>query len=444
MGKTQIVTTTPIAGGKAWLMVAFAAVLTVYYSLPLLFLLLVLYLSYLLCGYCWTRMSCRSSAGRSSPLQEGVFTGETFSREFYFINQGPLPLVRCGMDFLLPQQFEYSSSVPVTSFLISGQEEINPALTEVYPSWHCCTLFHAWMREKDEVKLTLKLKGQLRGVYYFPPAHYYVGDPSGLFRGLNQLSREEYLFVYPRTKSMEDILDIVTFEENSRENNYGFEDRYQVQGVRDYQLKDSPKSINWYATARSGSLKTNMYQRTSSRHCLVVFDLSVGSQPSYGYDYTRLEDHLLEEAISLAAGIALFHLEQGVKTAFYTNAPLLKWEKRADSSGGSDVYLKKTRRITTLDFAKGEEQGQNILKLCAAMDETSRANSAEQEKLWEEVRKVPAGTFIYLLGYHNIPAGWRNLQNYDSKDAGSQAAGFYSPQRLQGLSSAKVRLLNLS
>ncbi|KJS84170.1 MAG: hypothetical protein JM58_11550 [Peptococcaceae bacterium BICA1-8] len=445
MKKLQILSTTPIASIGARFAVLFGAILTIYYRQPLPFFLLILYLSYLLCSYYWTRMSCRSTVGNGTALQQGVFAGETFNWEFGFSNQGFFPLVRCGIYFFIAQQFGFSSNLPLSSSLISGNEELTPSSQEIYPSWNSCTLSYAWLPEKNEVNVALDIQAQLRGIYYFPPVHFFVGDPSGLFRSMNQISQEQYLFVFPHLRSTEGILKILTFEENHREDSFGLEDRYQLQGVRDYQQSDSPKSINWYATARGGSLKTNIYQRTSSEYCLVVLDLCVRSQPIYGLDYARLEDPLLEEAISLAAGIALYHLEQGAKTAFYTNAPLLKWEKKDDFSKDSTrAYMKKVRKITTLGFAQGEKQGQNILKLCASIDETSRAHFEEQEKLWAKVKDAPANTSIYLLGYHNPPASWYKIRDYNSDNASLNSANFYTSQKLGSLSSSKVRLLNLS
>jgi hypothetical protein len=235
------------------------------------------------------------------------------------------------------------------------------------------------------------------------------------------------------------------FEDDHREDNYGLEDRYQVLGVRDYQQGDSPKSINWYATARGGNLKTNVYNRTNSEYCLVVLDLSVGSQPAYPIDTSRLNDRYVEQAISLAAGTALYHIEQGASTAFYTNAPLLQWEKRQPvSRNDPGFYLKRTKKITTLDFAFGENQARNILELCASIDETSRASKSDQSRLWSEIMQVPASTIVYIFGYHNPPDSWKNLPDYDADSAVYDMESFYTSERLGSLRSSKIRLFDLS
>lgn len=427
MRKIWVSSTTSAAGTNVRIAAALAVMATAYFRLQLPFFLLTLYLAYLLWSYCWTMMSCRSAVGESTAVQERIFAGEAFDWDIKISNGWIFPLVRCGVSVFLPCHFEISGGVPIVSRIISGNEDIHVLPGEIFPRWNCCTALYAWLKEKKEIAVSLRLKAQLRGVYYLPPVHFFAGDPSGLFRGVSRMGGEQYIYVFPRLKSAEELVKTLTFEENQREDSMGPEDRCLIRGVRDYQLSDDLKSINWYATARTGSLKTNIYQRIDAEYCLVVFDLSASDQESSNIDFTRTEDALLEDAISLAAGLALYHLEKGAKAAFYTNAPLLHWEKKEDCPPDRmNAYMKRTRRITTLDFAGGEEQAQKILKLCAEIDETSRAYSDQQEKLWEKVRQIPANTLVYLLHCHN-----------------PSARCFYSPQRLADLASSRVRLLDL-
>lgn len=446
MKKIRVLSTTPAASGKVQLAVAAAALVTVYYRMPLPFLLLALYLSYLLWSYYWTMQSCRSTVGESVKLQESIFAGEAFTLDFKFFNGWLFPLVRCGIGLLLPSQLTCSSNAPLAISRVSKSSEVTATTLQLAPSWDYCTVSYGWLPGKKEVTAQLQVKARLRGVYYLPPPHIFVGDPSGLFRGINQVGQEQYLYVFPRLKSIGDIHNTLDFQENNREDNFGLEDRYQAHGVRDYQLADPLKSINWYATARTNSLKTNLYQRKDSEFCLVVLDLCVSSQPVCAVSSERLEDPQLEEAISLAAGIALFHLERGAMTAFFTNAPLLQWEKKKDNipPNAAGAYMRKVRSISTLDFGGGTRQAQNILKLCAAIDEYGRANPAEQKKLWSKIQGVPANTLIYLLGYHTPPANWNDVEEHNNGRDASDPAQFYSPQKLAGLPSARVRLINLS
>ena len=152
MKNPRVLSTTPAAGVKVQLVVAAAALVTVYYRMPLLFLLLILYLFYLVWSYYWTLMSCRSTVGESSTAPVNVFAGETFSRDFRFYNGWLFPLVRCGISFLLPARLTCSSDVPIAISKLSGGSDIDSATTlQVFPVWNSCTVFYAWLPGKKEI-----------------------------------------------------------------------------------------------------------------------------------------------------------------------------------------------------------------------------------------------------------------------------------------------------
>jgi hypothetical protein len=94
MKMRKVTSTTPISDPKVQLLVAVAALAAAYYRMPLTFLLLILYLSYLLWSYYWTMMSSKFTTGESSATANSVFAGETLTREFKFLNSWLFPLVR--------------------------------------------------------------------------------------------------------------------------------------------------------------------------------------------------------------------------------------------------------------------------------------------------------------------------------------------------------------
>ncbi|MGI6575272.1 MAG: DUF58 domain-containing protein [bacterium] len=440
MKKHLVISTTPLAGSRAQLIAAAVAIFTLYYRLAIPFFFLLLYLAYLLWSYGWTLFSSRFTMGESLAIQENIFTDEKLTWKFKFSNRWFLPLVRAGISFSLPEGFTCFGDIPITVTTVASADGL-AAAGQVVPVWYHHTVSYAWLPEKERINVDLQLKISKRGVYYLPPPQLFVGDPSGLFRGLIRIGEEQYLFVFPRLKGAGDLLPVLALEDNERERNIGIEDPYQVQGVRDYQLTDSLKSINWYATTRTGSLKSNLYQRKESEYCLVVLDVSVAGQPLYESNYST-EDLLLENIISYAAGIALFHLEQGAKVAFYTNAPILHWEKSASFPGGA--YLQRTRGIMVLDFATGTEQAQSVLKLCAAIEGNNRAFPYEQEQLWERIQGVPTASFIYIMRCHIPPASWLKKEEYTATiNKTSDPASFYSTARLSSLASSRVKCIDL-
>jgi hypothetical protein len=438
-GKCLIQSTTPAAGSKAWIAAASLAVIAIYYRLALPFFLLSLYLCYLLWSHYWTRMSCISTVAQGAVTDKRIFAGESFVWEFRLSNEWALPLVRCGVRLLLPKSFTFETDAPVSVSELSTCESFTGPSGKIIPKWNDCVARYAWLPQRKGISIKLQIEVNQRGVYYLPPVDFFTGDPSGLFKGINRVSEGSYLYVFPELQDTEALLKTLDYDDNHREDNFGMEDRYQIQGVRDYQHHDSPKAINWYATARTGDLKTNLFQRKDSEYCLVALDLSVANQPAYEVDCERFEDPALEQAISIAAGIALYHLEQGARVAFFTNAPMVSW-KRED---GSLIFMKRERATTILNFAEGEHQAQRVLELCAAIDETGRAFLEHQKRLWARIKAVPQNTLIYLLGHHGRPRGWDSLPDYRVEDAGCNPADFYTSDRLTELPSSRVRLISL-
>lgn len=445
MDKHRIVGTTPMSGIWVRLILAVAVIATAYYRLALPFLLCSLYLLYLSWSYLWTWAACRYGRAEFLEPKNSLFAGEVFTREYRFYNGWFLPLVRCGVSFFLPGRFECEGNVTVKPLPAQKEEEITVAMEHVYPDWNQFEASFAWLEEGKRARLRLVIEAKARGVYLLPASMLTDGDPSGLFNGLVPVGKEHLLYVYPRPCSTERMLRALSFEDEGRDDIFGLEDRYEYRGVRDYQPGDSARAINWYATARTGGHKTSIYQRKDAQHCLVALDTALGGQYTWSHKPVRAEDPQLEDVVSLAAGIALFYLEQGVRVAFYTNAPQLRWVKpKKPEAGVAGLMLKRDRQIRTLAFAAGSEHGQQILKLCAAVDETGRAYPETQEHLWQEISQVPPNTIVYLLSYHSAPVSWQKSQGNIHIGEAPDPGLFYTPKRLAELSSFRVKHLNLS
>jgi len=89
------------------------------------------------------------------------------------------------------------------------------------------------------------------------------------------------------------------------------EDPFEFAGIRQYQIYDSLKSINWNASAKTGELKVNVHDTTSSQQVKILLNLE--SHTIWIYD------DLLEESIRLAASMANLLIQQGIPTGIYSN-----------------------------------------------------------------------------------------------------------------------------
>ena len=85
------------------------------------------------------------------------------------------------------------------------------------------------------------------------------------------------------------------------------EDPFQLRNIRPYQVFDSPRYINWKASAKTGELKVNQFEYTTDEALLFLLDMESGS----------LEDR--EELIRLASSLSRLFLRRGVSVALRAN-----------------------------------------------------------------------------------------------------------------------------
>jgi len=121
------------------------------------------------------------------------------------------------------------------------------------------------------------------------------------------------------------------------------EDPFEFKGIRDYQIFDSMKSINWKASARGGSLKVNEKNHTSSVSVTILLNLESRTA-------TR-NNETDEAAISLAARFASDLVNQGIRLSFITNAA---------PKGGNNA--------TNIDSGCGSNHLDNIMHTLARLE----------------------------------------------------------------------------
>ncbi len=96
-----------------------------------------------------------------------------------------------------------------------------------------------------------------------------------------------------------------------------FEDPSRAVGIRDYQPEDGFRHVHWKATARRQDLQVKVYEPTTS-HNLVVF-LNVATLAKHWHGVLP---KLLEQAISVAASIASYGVEQRYLVGLVANGSI--------------------------------------------------------------------------------------------------------------------------
>ena len=126
----------------------------------------------------------------------------------------------------------------------------------------------------ERVTRELSLNCQKRGYYsilrtslvasdlFSPDIHYATRD------------QRTSLYVYP--SELPEHVIAIPFQQIMGEvmsKRFLYEDNFTFRGIRDYAPTDTMNNINWKASARTGSLKVNLHDYTSSPEVMIVLNL---------------------------------------------------------------------------------------------------------------------------------------------------------------------------
>ncbi|MDE6364123.1 MAG: DUF58 domain-containing protein [Lachnospiraceae bacterium] len=126
------------------------------------------------------------------------------------------------------------------------------------------------------------------------------------------IGTEAVLYVYPK---MTDVSEIMTVCESMLGTlqcaKRLYEDPFAFRSIRDYTMDDPMKSINWKASARTGSLMVNTFDSVRSQKAMIFLDVE-------DRGILRHED-LVEESIALAATMVRRLYRQHTEVGFAYN-----------------------------------------------------------------------------------------------------------------------------
>jgi len=144
---------------------------------------------------------------------------------------------------------------------------------------------------------------------------------------------EAEIYVYPK---MTDVSEIVTVCEHM----LGavqcarrlYEDPFAFRTIRNYTTDDPMKSINWKASARTGSLMVNTFDSVQSQKAMIFLDVEDTGILKY--------EDLVEESIALAATVMRRLIRQNIEVGFVFNGR------------GSDVFFPENNRKNRIAFER--------------------------------------------------------------------------------------------
>ena len=151
-----------------------------------------------------------------------------------------------------------------------------------------------------------------------------------------------------------------------------FDDPSMITGIRDYQLGDEIRRINWKATAKHDKFLVNVLQPTISSSSIIILNMLEDD-----YEFKN-KDYYIERGIEVAASLVqeLFILRQEIQFA-------------------SNCKIDKEENILKTNLAKGEVHFTSILTHLSLME------PAKKLKLYDIIQpnilNLSWGISIYIL-----------------------------------------------
>ena len=170
------------------------------------------------------------------------------------------------------------------------------------------------------------LECRQRGIYRITTAQVTSSDPLGWRQrqqSLDPLPQE--VIVYPRLVPLDDLRFSVQtpFGELPTARRL-LDDPVHLAGIREYAQGDDPRRINWKASARHGTLQSNVYRWSGQHRIIALLDLQL-----YGSVLGIVDDRTFERIISLGASMAQWALDHAYTVGMLSNGAYYPYGREA-------------------------------------------------------------------------------------------------------------------
>lgn len=364
---------------------------------PLLFIAALLILALVAIPEVWYRYSLRGLALARRPATRRAVFGDTVEVSLTVENRKPLPLPA------LEVHDDFPDTLPVIGRTLKPSPKPETAvLTNTLALW-------AYQR----VRRRYRLRAITRGAYRFGPMTLSASDPFGILTREITIKAPAVLLVHPLVAPLEHfgLSSHAPFGEWKSPRRL-LEDPLRISGIRAYQPGDEPRRIHWKATARTGALQSKIYD-PATRHTLVIFlETRTYARALIGYDPL-----LVELAITAAASVAMWGLDQGYAVGLHANGtiamPEFDGDRIAPPSELEQTYpvippdevsaplsLERARTAASLRLsiapASRDEQGTRLLDGLARL--LPYFGLPMSEIITTEAARLPLGATVVYIG----------------------------------------------
>lgn len=180
----------------------------------------------------------------------------------------------------------------------------------------------------QRITRTLTFKCTHRGYYEINHMDVVCSNMFVSFEKIQRFDLDIHLYVYPRpveyTRIEAPFHKMLGTVLTKRFIN---EDPFEFRSIREYQSYDNLKSINWKASAKTGSLMVNVNDYTSSQQIKIFLNLEL--------ETIWIQEDIQEESIRIAAAFATRFIEKGIPVSIFTNAKDIMTKELINVPAGS-------------------------------------------------------------------------------------------------------------
>ncbi|GCE11140.1 DUF58 domain-containing protein [Tengunoibacter tsumagoiensis] len=358
-------------------------ILSIVFKMPLMLLAAILTLLVALIPELWLRLALKHLLVRQRVNHQHLFFGEEVVLSVVVENRKMLPLPWL--------QIENPITPPLT---VVGQRKTLSQRDTLISTW----LLWPYQRVTRRYRMTC----QDRGFHVFGPTRLNCSDPFGWIESERYLAANETLLVYPLIAPLEalNLPPVRTIGERVGQRQL-LEDPLWFAGIRDYQLGDDPRRIDWKATARTGELRSKIFESTTMRRLLVVLDTWAYTGLQKGVDL-----EVQEFCISVAASLAVWGLEEGYAVGMLANSGMVTTTHELSSEATTDILqnqeqILKSNGLTispagiTIPFSLDHGQYEHILTTLARLIPSHITPIERMIELEDEM--FPSGTTVVVV-----------------------------------------------
>lgn len=237
-------------------------------------------------GRYWSRHLFDRVTLHRKPAETRVFIGEKVPLTVELTNRKPLPLPWYEWRLALSEHLSVEKE-HLAAAAVPGQK------------WLVRRGALGWYQRHD---WTFTLAPDTRGYHQVGTATIRSGDLLGAYPRSIEDDEREHLVVFPRVFSMEDMgLPSERPFGERKGGNRVFEDPLRIAGLREYRPGDPLRRIDWKATARSGDLRSRVYEPSATQQLYLLVNIDTMEHAWEGY----LRDEL-ERIVSVSASLCVW------------------------------------------------------------------------------------------------------------------------------------------